>query len=462
MKTVLGTTIIIYWVFFSIICFIFYHKIFEVYYFSLFNGLYKEMLCCMLVGGLITVLALKFSTIIALVIVISAFLLTRNIQSAGLRNLTLAISVLLALFIFVLGKQFQTATSPSRSAPNSIKDAAVTQSTSTPTESVYYPNTTPEVSTSFPECLPAEMPEYTSEEPYEEEDTDLEIPYTAPDETRMNHSTSYVVGTVVNTSDGLNVRSAPGVENPIVGRIQPNTHVVIYDQVANGTTIWGKIDSGWVCMDYITLSPVERESTSSYNNQYPDVCDIGYVVADGGLKVRSGPGTMYGEIARLANGERVSIFEYQHDGYYNWGRIDRGWICTDYISYVQPSGTCYMEDVPEDVLLRYEGKWGDRVGQRCSVDIWYGLTAFSIEMRWGSSASQSTEWSFTGVYDESSDSLTYSNGKCVERTYHDGGGVSEKIRYSNGSGRFYISGGELYWEDDTEGAGSGCIFQKLQ
>lgn len=108
-----------------------------------------------------------------------------------------------------------------------------------------------------------------------------------------------------------------------------------------------------------------------------------------------------------------------------------------------------MEDVPEDVLLRYEGKWGDRVGQRCSVEIWYGLTAFSIEMRWGSSASQSTEWSFIGVYDDNSDSLTYTNGKCVERTYYDGGGMSENIRYTNGSGDSVIFGSVVVSSDDV-------------
>lgn len=45
--------------------------------------------------------------------------------------------------------------------------------------------------------------------------------------------------------------------------------------------------------------------------------------------------------------------------------------------------------------------------------------------------------------------------------YHGAETILEQY-YSNGSGRFYISGGELYWQDDTEGAGSGCIFQKLQ
>ena len=201
---------------------------------------------------------------------------------------------------------------------------------------------------------------------------------------------------------------------------------------------------------------------SNYGDQHTDAFDVGYVVAEGGLKVRSGPGTSYGEIARLPNGECVSIFEYQYDGHYNWGRIDRGWICTDYISYDLPSGTCATGDVPEDVFLRYEGKWGDRVGQRCFIEIWYGLTAFSIEISWSSSASESTEWSFTGVYDANLDSLTYTNGMCVECTYYDDGGVTESIRYVNGSGRFYLSAGEMYWEDYTEGVGSRCIFEKLQ
>lgn len=127
-----------------------------------------------------------------------------------------------------------------------------------------------------------------------------------------------------------------------------------------------------------------------------------------------------------------------------------------------PSGTCGVIEIPDSVLSRFEGKWGDRVGQRCFVEIWYGLTAFTIEISWASSASETTEWTFIGEYDSNSDSLKYTNGKCINRTYHDDGRINENVRYANGSGRFYISNGEMYWEDYTEGVGSRCIFEKQQ
>lgn len=210
--------------------------------------------------------------------------------------------------------------------------------------------------------------------------------------------------------------------------------------------------------------PTNKGSTNGSDNvtHSTDVHDIGYVNASGGLRIRSGPSTSYEEVGRLANGQCITILEYGSDGFYEWGRIDLGWVCMDYISYEQPSGTCVMEDIHDDVLMRYEGKWGDRVGQRCIVEIYYGLTAFGIDITWGSSSSETTYWSFTAEYDETSDSLKYQNGRKTISECDSSGNMSERVQYSSGTGRFYISGGEMYWEDYTEGAGASCIFEKLQ
>lgn len=58
----------------------------------------------------------------------------------------------------------------------------------------------------------------------------------------------------------------------------------------------------------------------------------GYVLeSSGGLKIRSGPSANYEEVGRLAPLESIAITEIQSDGSRDWGKIDRGWVCMDYI-----------------------------------------------------------------------------------------------------------------------------------
>lgn len=286
------------------------------------------------------------------------------------------------------------------------------------------------------------------------DDTDISSISTIPPTTPQSF-TGYVTGTT-----SLKIRSGPSTNYEEVGRLSKNDAITIYEVQVFGTVKWGRTNQGWVCMDFISTSPAVLDQY--FNENHTDNFDVGFVQAEGGLRVRNGPGLNYSEVSRLPNGQQVAIFEYQNVAGTTWGRIDRGWISMDYITSELPSGTCGVIDIPDSVLSRFEGKWGDRVSQRCFAEICFGLTAFTIEIRWASSASESTEWSFIGEYDGNSDSLKYTNGKCVDRTYHDDGGITEKVRYANGSGRFYISNGEMYWEDYTEGVGSRCIFEKQQ
>lgn len=62
-----------------------------------------------------------------------------------------------------------------------------------------------------------------------------------------------VMGTVVNTYTGVNVRSAPGTGSAIVGKIFVNSRIQIFEQKLHGTSYWGRTTQGWVCMDYILL-----------------------------------------------------------------------------------------------------------------------------------------------------------------------------------------------------------------
>lgn len=58
-----------------------------------------------------------------------------------------------------------------------------------------------------------------------------------------------ITGTV--TGNGVNVRSGPGTNYGVVGSLDYGDTVTITAQTTVGTTKWGKISNGWVCMDFI-------------------------------------------------------------------------------------------------------------------------------------------------------------------------------------------------------------------
>lgn len=67
-------------------------------------------------------------------------------------------------------------------------------------------------------------------------------------------STGYGVGgTVVNCSTGVNIRSAAGTTNALVGVAALGSRVTVTERVMVNGFYWGHIDRGWVCMDYIKL-----------------------------------------------------------------------------------------------------------------------------------------------------------------------------------------------------------------
>ena len=62
-----------------------------------------------------------------------------------------------------------------------------------------------------------------------------------------------MTGTVKLTSGTLNVRSGAGTGNPVVGSLKNGEKVTILETKMVGTVQWGRISSGWICMDYVKL-----------------------------------------------------------------------------------------------------------------------------------------------------------------------------------------------------------------
>lgn len=149
-----------------------------------------------------------------------------------------------------------------------------------------------------------------------------------------NNTTSYQLGVV--TATGLNIRSAAGVGNPIVGALKKGDQVKIYGQYTVNNTLWAKINvgeakEGWVCMNYISLVSNGSGSNGSANNG--TAIATGVVKANTNLNVRSGAGTAYPKVGALTGGTPVSIYEKAVVNGMEWGRIGSGmWVCMAYIN----------------------------------------------------------------------------------------------------------------------------------
>ncbi len=70
-------------------------------------------------------------------------------------------------------------------------------------------------------------------------------------------------GMVANTYGGVNVRTAPGTANAKVTKLLPGTIVDILSTTMYGSTKWGRIEQGWLCMDYIAMMEDDGQSGSS-------------------------------------------------------------------------------------------------------------------------------------------------------------------------------------------------------
>lgn len=171
-------------------------------------------------------------------------------------------------------------------------------------------------------------------------------------------STPSAVATGTVTADsGLCVRSGPGTGYSVLSYLSRGDRVEITEQTTNGSMTWGKISGGWICMDYVKLDagsvtppeatkPTEpapttepttaptTEATTAPTEPAPteppaQETQTGTVVADGGLRIRSGPSTDYSIVGYLDNGDSVTIRETRN----GWGRISDGWISLDYVRF---------------------------------------------------------------------------------------------------------------------------------
>ena len=119
--------------------------------------------------------------------------------------------------------------------------------------------------------------------------------------------------------NGLNVRSGPGTDYGAVATYNTGSRVEILEQITIGKSTWGCTSKGWISMGYVYVDGTEGEGAGS-----------GTITGDT-VNVRSGPGTGYGVVTTLKQGDEVKILaQFDVDGT-KWGCIKNGWVCMDYV-----------------------------------------------------------------------------------------------------------------------------------
>ena len=172
------------------------------------------------------------------------------------------------------------------------------------------------------------------------------------------------------TGDVVNIRKGPGTIYGISKQVCRNDVLLLSHVTHLSNQKWGKVQDGWICLDYTNYHDVlngsgnsdsENNSKPSEEIPIPDRQEIlsGTVRVNDLLRIRSGPGTAYTTVGYLFNGNKVEILEQKAVGSMVWGRFTRGWVSMNYIvadelhtdHATEPDTDSKQETIPEEAPM---------------------------------------------------------------------------------------------------------------
>lgn len=126
--------------------------------------------------------------------------------------------------------------------------------------------------------------------------------------------------------------------------------------------------------------------------------------------------------------------------------------------------------IPEEVIKTnlypdLDGNWSDRVSQRAHLSVYAAGNPgqYLMEVRWGSSVSETRVWSCTAYYDKDLDRLTWTDCVCKDVVTDEAGRETETIHYTGGTGTAELSAyGVMTWVEDNGYAPAVCEFVRDQ
>lgn len=87
-----------------------------------------------------------------------------------------------------------------------------------------------------------------------------------------------------------------------------------------------------------------------------------------------------------------------------------------------------------------------------------GDNGAKITVQWGSSADEGSEWTMSGVFNDSTKTVNYTNGQKIDYV-DDGDQRSETTVYTDGTGEIVFNDNTLQWADDKEHVADGMTFR---
>ena len=208
--------------------------------------------------------------------------------------------------------------------------------------------TTPPVEETPEETTPEQKPEETPSTPSTPTTPPVNESTGSSGSSGNSGSTSGSTGTTQTTwtgkvtADELLIRKGPGQENAVVGWLAQGTSVTVTERQTNGSLEWGKIDRGWICLKYVRFDSTSTGSSgssssgssnsgSSSGSTTAPATVTGIVKVNDYLRIRANAGTSYGILGYLKPNTKVTITEQKTVNGTKWGKIDKGWICMDYV-----------------------------------------------------------------------------------------------------------------------------------
>ena len=129
-----------------------------------------------------------------------------------------------------------------------------------------------------------------------------------------------LTGTIV--VDGLlRIRSGAGLNCTIVGYLENGNKIEILEQKTVSGTVWGRMEKGWISMDYVKLDGAEEDQPQTLTVTVTASC----------LRIRSGAGVTNSIVGYLYSGAEVEILETTSVTGTVWGRTADGWISMIYV-----------------------------------------------------------------------------------------------------------------------------------
>lgn len=134
----------------------------------------------------------------------------------------------------------------------------------------------------------------------------------------------------VTVSKKVNVRSGPGSFYSKAETLAKGTVVTVTETYYYGSTLWGRIESGWIALNYTDYETVLANREAVDDSNWPKNGTVTGI----NVNVRSGAGKSYAVQYQLTVGDSVVVHEAYDDGSLVWGRLEDGnWICLSYVAF---------------------------------------------------------------------------------------------------------------------------------